>query len=108
MPTKATGAVHIAVCPTCGDELKTGWLRPDATGVFIRDRAKVVDVRSLMVGGAPIPVASVTVLVGSDTIVTGPLACACGNCSARFDPASGRTLYTWVTDEPIVGNFNLH
>lgn len=108
MPSKATGAIHIGVCQNCGDELKTGWLRSDAERIFIRDLAKVIDVRSLVVLGVSIPVTSVSVIVGSEMIATGPLACSCGNVSARFELASGRTLYTWVTEEPVVGNFNLH
>jgi hypothetical protein len=91
MPSKETGSIFIGKCPLCGDELVIGWLRNDAEIPRFDSKAKQrISVKDEL-------------NLGKDKQI-----CTCGNCSAFFDTNKGRAVFNWTTDEPIVGNINLH
>jgi hypothetical protein len=91
MGTKETGSIFVIKCPKCGDELVVGWIRKgDAIPTFDSKAKQSI---------AP---TDINDLASSKQI------CSCGNARASFDTMRGRCVIDWDTDEPTVGNINLH
>ncbi len=95
MPQKETGSVFIGKCPKCGDELVVGWLRDEIPSFSPEDVEK---------GKVKQKISTKDV----NDLSKDKLVCTCGNISAQFDTTKGRAVFTWQTEEPVVGNVNLH
>lgn len=96
MPSKETGAVYIVKCPTCGDELVVGWLRGEIP-IFDKDKINKREIKQ------KVSKADANGLSNEKVI------CSCANAvMAEFDKTKGRVVVEWATDEPAVGNINLH
>ncbi len=91
MKSKETGSIFIGKCPICGDELIVGWLRDGESMPYFDPKAK-----------------QKIATKDADEVAKDKQTCTCGNISASFDPKLGRAKFEWNTDEPPVGNVNLH
>ena len=101
MPQKETGSVFIGKCPVCKDELIVGWLRdgvPTFSEMVMDEETKTMK-----------PVAKQLVSTADvNGLASDKQTCSCGQLRVWFDMTKGRAVFDWDTDEPPVGNMNLH
>ena len=103
MPSKETGGIYVAKCPTCRDELVVGWNRGE---IPLIDPVVTLPVGDPGRGGRG-GIQKIPPVAGNQ-LSLGPITCTDGNVTMQFIPGTGRATVTWVTAEPVVGNVNLH
>ena len=91
MPYKESGSIFVSKCPICKDELVVGWIREDKDIFsFDKNANRIIATKD------------------AQKLARGPIVCSCGNVTLSFQVAGGRVRCEWQTQEPSLGNINLH
>ena len=91
MPYKESGSIYVSKCPICKDELIVGWIREEKDIFSFDKNAKKIIAQK-----------------DGEKLAKGPISCSCGNITLSYFIVGGRVRCEWQSQEPSLGNINLH